>query len=39
MTQEGTYLTLLKQAQTHNIEGDRLSLLDAYGATILSFVE
>ena len=37
MQQESSYLTLLSQVTTFTIEGDRLSLADAKGSTILSF--
>ena len=39
MTQEGSYLTLLKSAKTYSIDSNRLSLLDGKGATILSFLK
>ena len=39
MQQESTYLTLLSQVKTFTIKGDRLSLADAKGATILSFAK
>ena len=37
MDQESTYLALLSQAMTFTIEGDRLTVSDAKGITILSF--
>jgi len=37
MDQESTYLALLSQAMTFTIEGDRLTVSDAKGTTILSF--
>jgi heat shock protein HslJ len=39
MDQESAYLTLLGQAKTITIEGDRLTLSDAKGTTILSFTK
>ena len=39
MDQESAYFTLLSQAKTFTIKGDRLSLADAKGATILSFAK
>jgi heat shock protein HslJ len=39
MQQEGTYLTLISQAKTVTIKGDRLGLADAKGAAILSFAK
>ena len=38
MQQEGTYLTLIGQAKTFTIKGDRLTLADAKGAAMLSFL-
>jgi len=37
MKQESTFMTLLNQAKTFTIDGDRLSLSDAKGTTILTF--
>jgi heat shock protein HslJ len=37
MLQEGTYLTSLGKTATFTITGNRLSLADANGATLLSF--
>jgi heat shock protein HslJ len=37
MPQESTYLTLISQVKTFTIKGDRLTLADAKGITILSF--
>ena len=39
MQQESTYLTLISQAKTFTIKGDRLTLADAKGTTILSFAK
>jgi heat shock protein HslJ len=39
MDQESTYLTLLSQATTVTVEGNRLTLSDAKGITILSFAK
>jgi heat shock protein HslJ len=39
MDQESTYLALLSQAMTFTIEGDRLTVSDAKGTTILTFVK
>jgi len=39
MQQESTYLALLSQATTFTIEGDRLTVSDAKGTTILSFAK
>jgi len=39
MQQESSYLMLLGQATTFTIKGDRLSLADAKGTTILSFAK
>jgi heat shock protein HslJ len=39
MQQEGNYLTLISQAKTVTINGNRLSLADAKGSTILSFAK
>lgn len=38
MEQESAYLSLLNQARSLTIEDDRLSLADAQGTTILSFI-
>jgi heat shock protein HslJ len=37
MDQESAYLTLLNQAKTFSVEGDRLTVADAKGIIILSF--
>ena len=37
MEQESTYLSLLNQAKTVTVNGDRLTLLDAKGTPVLSF--
>jgi len=39
MDQETAYLTLLGQAKTISVDGDRLTLADATGTTILTFVK
>jgi heat shock protein HslJ len=39
MQQENTYLVHLSQITTFTIQGDRLSLADAKGTTILSFAK
>lgn len=39
MEQESAYLTLLSQAKTITIDGDRLTLSDAKGTTLLAFVK
>jgi len=39
MQQESTYLSLLNQAKTFTIKGDRLSLADGKGSTLLSFAK
>jgi heat shock protein HslJ len=39
MLQENTYLTLLSRVNTLAVEGDRLTLKDGTGATILSFAK
>jgi heat shock protein HslJ len=39
MDRESTYLAFLSQAKTFTIEGDRLTLSDAKGTTILSFAK
>jgi heat shock protein HslJ len=39
MQQESTYLSLLNQAKTFTINGDRLSLADGKGSTLLSFAK
>ena len=39
MDQESAYLTLLGQAKTVTVEGDRLSFADAKGTTILTFIK
>jgi heat shock protein HslJ len=39
MDQESTYLTLLGQAKTVVVEGDRLSIADEKGSTLLSFAK
>jgi heat shock protein HslJ len=39
MQQESTYLTILGQATTFTIEGDRLSVSGANGTTVLTFVK
>jgi heat shock protein HslJ len=39
MQQESTYLSLLGQAKTCTINGDRLSLADGNGRTILTFAK
>ena len=39
MQQESTYLALVNQVKTFTIEGDRLTLADTKGATILSFAK
>ena len=38
MQQESSYLTLISQAKTFTINGDRLTLADAKGAAMLSFL-
>ena len=38
MQQESSYLTLISQAKTFTIKGDRLTLEDAKGAAMLSFL-
>jgi heat shock protein HslJ len=38
MQQEGSYLTLISQAKTFTIKGDHLTLADAKGAAMLSFL-
>jgi heat shock protein HslJ len=38
MQQESSYLTLISQVKTFTIKGDRLTLADAKGATLLSFL-
>jgi heat shock protein HslJ len=39
MDQESAYLTLLNQAETFTLQGDRLSIFDAKGIGILSFAK
>ena len=39
MQQESTYLSLLGQAKTYTIKGDRLTLADAKGSTLLTFAK
>jgi heat shock protein HslJ len=38
MQQENSYLTLISQAKTYAIKGDRLTLSDAKGSAVLSFL-
>jgi len=39
MQQESTYLSLLSQAKTYTIKGDKLTLADAKGSPILSYAK
>ncbi len=39
MDQESAYLTLLGQVKTYTIKGDRLTLADEKGSTLLSFAK
>jgi heat shock protein HslJ len=39
MQQESTYLMFLSQTKTYAIKGDRLSLADGNGSTLLSFAK